>query len=352
MEDTKKLIDIHSNAPDHKKGYMDKLREFIAAEKAGDTATAIVKLQETHEAACRYFNFYEDLAGYSDSLTTSKGWLSKLADECYVVLSSRIHHEEFLRNATARLGVDIDGFKPSLLAYKRMQMLVREEVPVEAAELRKKFADLGLPTGGFDAPVKKKRRPDGTPLPVWAYALIGLVGLAASVATLYFFFTHQQQFVGAASDRMFYVLVVAFGTFVSLFVFGTLGAVVELSGSAWGTAYKLTGPAAGIAVVVLGAFFLPRPASFTLTIRTWNSDGTPVTQGSTTLYLGGGQRDVPIGGNGDAVYMNLPVEFANEIVSIRVVSSGKSWRNTIKLVPPLVEITFKPDEAPLQNGHP
>ncbi len=153
MQDTPKLIELHAAAPVWKEKYMAKLREFTQAEGEGNTALAMEKLRETHDAACRYFNFYEDLAGYTDSLLPSESWRSKLADDCVVVLKSRLDHEKFLRQSADRLKMSTDGMQPDDLSYKRMEMLVAQFHPERVVSLRQSFAEFQLPTVGFDLPV-------------------------------------------------------------------------------------------------------------------------------------------------------------------------------------------------------
>lgn len=153
MQDTPKLIELHAAAPDWKDKYMGKLREFKQAEAEGNATLAIEKLREAHDAGCRYFNFYEDLAGYTDSLLPSDGWRSKLADDCVVVLKSRLAHEKFLRQAADRLKMSTDGMQPDDLSYKRMEMLVAQFHPEKIPGLRQSFSELQLPTVGFDLPI-------------------------------------------------------------------------------------------------------------------------------------------------------------------------------------------------------
>ncbi|MBL9009386.1 MAG: hypothetical protein JNJ46_34310 [Myxococcales bacterium] len=171
MQDTPKLIELHAAAPDRKENYMGKLREFKQAEAEGNTALAVEKLREAHDAGCRYFNFYEDLAGYTDSLLPSDGWRSKLADDCVVVLKSRLDHEKFLRQAADRLKMSTDGMQPDDLSYKRMQMLVAQFHPEKIVGLRQSFSEFQLPTVGFDLPVPPSG-PRNNPAP----------GLASSAA--------------------------------------------------------------------------------------------------------------------------------------------------------------------------
>lgn len=151
MSGVDKIIAIHSNAPSYKKAYMDAVRAFVEAEQGGAPSAEVdVALSKAHEAACAYFNFFETISGYSESVWTSDVWRRQLAEDCNEILNSLLNHQRFIKEAAERNNVDGSRFVPGKSAYKRMIALVSRHLPTEASELTKKFAESGLKAPGAD----------------------------------------------------------------------------------------------------------------------------------------------------------------------------------------------------------
>ena len=289
MGDTAKLIDLHAGAPSHKKEYMATVREFYRAETEVEAATAIEKLREAHEAACQYFNFYEDLVGYSESLLASPAWLRKLADDCCVVLRSRLSHEKFLRSAAERLGIDAAPFAPDSIAYKRMQSLVARELPDKVPELREGFLSMALPVEGFDRKKDYAGKSRSSMSARVFYALCALVGLGAAGADGTYIVRHLAE-LREHTDEAYYVLLLVLGLACASFLFGVLRLTATVTGQRWGIAVYVGGPAAFAVLVVCGGFYLTRPPpTFDLTIRLVGILSDPPL-GNTVVIVDTGQR--------------------------------------------------------------
>ncbi len=150
MDETGRLLEYHAAGEAKKQQYMESVRAFIDVQRAGDPNATRAAFDRMHAAAVVYYNVFENAAGYTQSVNTSLEWRRKLAEDCCVVLGSRLKHQQLLDDIEAHHGFDIGRLHPGKRGYSSMQRLVREHYPDEAAELREQFVAAKLPVAGFD----------------------------------------------------------------------------------------------------------------------------------------------------------------------------------------------------------
>lgn len=178
MTDTARIIEQYGAAEVEKQKYLDQVRSFITACNGDGAQEGEEALRRVHAAAVAYFNVFERVAGFTESLSTTSEWRRRLAEDCAAVLTTRMRHQEFLVRNTRRFGLDVAAFTPGAHAYSAMQRLVRDQLPDEAASLSVRLQAVGLPVAGFghDAP-----RSTVAPSPVvtpWPKKLKGKVDFA------------------------------------------------------------------------------------------------------------------------------------------------------------------------------
>ena len=150
------------------------------------------------------------------------------------------------------------------------------------------------------------------PLAASAYAFLSLVSLAICIG-IGWYLLNSPVVTGSSilSARSYYVFVVILGLAVAAFLFGAMRSRARFTGSHLGSVLELGGPAVGAALVVFGAFSLPKPADeFSLVIRLRSTE--PITETNDTwIWVDfDGRRDRrPFSALGEAVVPSIPIRF-------------------------------------------
>jgi hypothetical protein len=160
--------------------------------------------------------------------------------------------------------------------------------------------------------------------PVSVYSAIAIVGF---ILTLFLVFYYLQYIQGKVTDevdqRMFYLILVLFGISVSALVFGLMNSYAVFKGEKQNAKLKITGPAVGVMLVVLGGFYLPRTSDDkNVTIRVFDWKKNPVLQGDVKIYLKEYVRTQSVDKMGQALFTGIPTNIFRNKIKIEVSSPG------------------------------
>jgi hypothetical protein len=127
--------------------------------------------------------------------------------------------------------------------------------------------------------------------------------------------------------RFYYLVLLPLGLAVTGFLFGALRSFALYRGKHFGGALQLGGPIVGFALVVIGGFLLPVPASnFPLTVYVHGPAGPqdlPLrSEGAVLLDLGGDRRSAPVGDRGQAFFPEVPANFRGQKVNVALDAVG------------------------------
>ncbi|MBC7886889.1 MAG: TIR domain-containing protein [Ferruginibacter sp.] len=161
-------------------------------------------------------------------------------------------------------------------------------------------------------------------IPVSGYGIIAAIGFIVSLFLVYYYLQFIQGKVSDEVDqRMFYLILILFGTSISALVFGVMNTYAVLKGKQQNVSLKMAGPGVGVILVVLGGFYLPpKTAEKNATIRVFDWKQNPVTQGNVKIYLKEYIRSQAIDNMGQALFTGLPSEMASSKMKIEVSSPG------------------------------
>jgi hypothetical protein len=160
------------------------------------------------------------------------------------------------------------------------------------------------------------------------YALLSFGSFVLGLVLVVLLLRHARLLVSLGLEsRFYYLTLLPLGLSATGFLFGALRSVALYHGKHAGGALELGGPIVGFALVVIGGFFLPPPASnFPLTVYVHGSAGQqdlPLrNQGDVLLDLGGDRRSAPIGDKGQAFFPEVPANFRGRKVNIALDASG------------------------------
>lgn len=161
---------------------------------------------------------------------------------------------------------------------------------------------------------------------VATYILISVVSLMAAIGIGFYYFHYMKQTSNEKmDDRIFYLILVLFGTAASALIFGIMNSYATLKGIQSNVTYKFTGPVVGVILTVLGGFMLPKGSTDQfLSIRVFNQDRNPVTRGKVTISFPHYQRDASINEKGMVIFPDIPYDQLRNKIIINVVSDGYS----------------------------
>ena len=213
---------------------------------------------------------------------------------------------------------------------------------------------------------KQTRAPSsvGEPASAKVYLTIALVGLLITALAVYYYLQYIQGQVSAGVDqRIFYLILIIFGIAVSAVVFGFMQSYATLKGEKFNTQYKLTGPIVGVALTVLGGFYLPKTetADRIVTIRVFDKNGSPLNGGDVKIYLPEYIRTQSIDKMGQAQFTGVPINSLKEKIKVEVASPGYTAQQfdtvlgkngTLELVLPLQSIVFISGQVKQANETP
>ncbi len=125
-----------------------------------------------------------------------------------------------------------------------------------------------------------------------------------------------------------YIVLLPLGLAVAGFLFGVFRSYSRYTGKQIGGNLELGGPIVGFALVVIGGFYLPKPApeSFDVTVLVRGQKGSHdlVLRNSGTVWmtLGSDRRNEKVGDKGQADFKNVPARFRGQGVPISVEADG------------------------------
>ncbi len=160
------------------------------------------------------------------------------------------------------------------------------------------------------------------------YALLSLVSFVAGLWLIMLLLRNARLLVSLGLEgRFYYLILLPLGLAVTGFLFGALRSFALYRGKHLGGALELGGPIVGFALVVIGGFILPPPASnFPLTVYVRGPAGEhdlPLrSQGQVLLDLGGDRRSAPIGDKGQAFFPEIPANFRGQKANVALDASG------------------------------
>jgi hypothetical protein len=160
------------------------------------------------------------------------------------------------------------------------------------------------------------------------YAMLSLGSFVAGLLLIAVLLGNARLLVSLGLDgRFYYLALLPLGLAVTGFLFGALRSVALYRGKHIGGALELGGPIVGFALVVIGGFLLPPPASnFPLTVYVHGPGGhqdLPLrNQGAVLLDVGGDRRREPIGDRGQAIFPEVPANFRGQKVNVALEASG------------------------------
>lgn len=168
------------------------------------------------------------------------------------------------------------------------------------------------------------KSPSQKPVATATYLAISVVSLIAAIAIGYYYFHFMKQGgTEKMDDRIFYIVLVLFGTAASALIFGIMNSYASLKGIQSNVTYKFTGPVVGVILTVLGGFMLPKGSTDQfLSIRIFDPDKNPVTRGEVTLSFPHYQRAASVNEKGLVIFPDIPYDQLRNKIIINVVSDG------------------------------
>jgi hypothetical protein len=160
------------------------------------------------------------------------------------------------------------------------------------------------------------------------YALLSLGSFVAGLLLVVLLLGNARLLVSLGLEgRFYYLALLPLGLAVTGFLFGALRSVALYRGKHLGGALELGGPVVGFALVVIGGFLLPSPATnFPLTVYVHGpagEDDLPLRNtGAVLLDLGGDRRRAPIGDQGQAFFPEIPASFRGQKVNVALDASA------------------------------
>lgn len=202
------------------------------------------------------------------------------------------------------------------------------------------------------------------PASITAYVVIAVTGLVISVLAIYYYLHFiQGNVTNQVDQRIFYLILILFGISASAVVFGIMQSYAILKGETLNTRFKLTGPIVGVVLTVIGGFYLPKSddADKTITVRVFDKNQNPVTNGDVKIYLEEYIRSQSIDKNGQAQFTGIPHRNVEKKVKVEVSSPGYATQqfdtvlsktNTIELVLPLTAVVYITGQVKRANETP
>jgi hypothetical protein len=165
------------------------------------------------------------------------------------------------------------------------------------------------------------------------YALLSLGSFVAALLLIGLLLGNASLLVSLGLEgRFYYLALLPLGLAVTGFLFGALRSFALYRGRHGGGALELGGPIVGFALVVIGGFFLPPPATnFPLTVYVHGPAGPqdlPLrNQGEVLLDLGGDRRRQPIGDAGQALFLEIPPTFRGQKINVALLAPNHERAN-------------------------
>jgi hypothetical protein len=158
------------------------------------------------------------------------------------------------------------------------------------------------------------------------YALLSLVSFIAALLLIGLLLGNASLLVSLGLEgRFYYLALLPLALAVTGFLFGALRSFALYRGRHGAGALELGGPIVGFALVMIGGFILPPPATnFPLTVYVHGPAGPqdlPLrNQGEVLLDLGGDRRRQPIGDAGEALFLEIPPSFRGQNINVALLA--------------------------------
>lgn len=163
-----------------------------------------------------------------------------------------------------------------------------------------------------------------TTVPVSRYGIVAGAGFMLSLFLVYYYLQYiQGKVTDAVDQRMFYLILILFGISASALVFGVLNTYAVLTGKQGNLQINMVGPGVGVLLIVLGGFYLPEKLpEKNITIRIFDRNKNPVTQGDVKIYLKEYIRTQSIDNMGQALFTGIPADAVQSKMKIEVSCPG------------------------------
>ena len=174
-------------------------------------------------------------------------------------------------------------------------------------------------------PVDKERKhiPWVIPTSLKTNIIIAISGFIISILAIYYYLQMQEKLSDQLDQRIYYLILVVFGIAASAVVFGLMNSYASLKGETLNKKLQLAGPIVGVVLTVFGGFYIsPDPMEKTVTIRVFDKNKKPITDGDVKIYLPEYIRSQSIDKMGQALFTGIPQQSIKSRIKIEVSSPG------------------------------
>lgn len=245
------------------------------------------------------------------------------------------------------------------LLYSAVDAIVKEQKAKKSTEVK--------PFIGNDKEKEKPRvwvadKKDDKQGSVKTNIIIAVSGFIVSILAIYFYLQMQEKLSDQVDQRIYYLILVVFGIAVSAVVFGLMNSYASLKGETLDKKLQLAGPIVGVVLTVFGGFYIaPVPMEKTVTIRVFDKNKKPVTEGDVKIYLPEYIRNQSIDKMGQALFTGIPQESIKSRIKIEVSSPGYFTKHydtvlnkqgTLELTLPLSDVVIISGQVKRANETP
>lgn len=183
--------------------------------------------------------------------------------------------------------------------------------------------------------------------------IIAISGFIVSILAIYYYLQMQDKLTEQVDQRIYYLILVVFGIAASAVVFGLMNSYASLKGETLDKKLQLAGPIVGVVLTVFGGFYIsPDPMEKTVTIRVFDKNKKPVTEGDVKIYLPEYIRTQSIDKMGQALFTGIPQQSFKSRIKIEVSSPGYSTKHYDTILNKLgsLELTLPLSEVVIISG--
>ncbi|MBA3543040.1 MAG: TIR domain-containing protein [Chthoniobacterales bacterium] len=157
------------------------------------------------------------------------------------------------------------------------------------------------------------------------FAVLSFASFLCGVGLLILMLWNAERLVSLGlAGNLYYIVLLPLGLAVAGFLFGVFRSYARYTGKQFGGNLELGGPIVGFAMIVIGGFYLPKPApeSFDVTVLVHGQKGSHDlvlrNSGMVWMTLGSDRRYEKVGDKGQADFKNVPARFRGQGVPISV----------------------------------
>lgn len=177
--------------------------------------------------------------------------------------------------------------------------------------------------------------------------ITGLMILAGLLLLVALVFLAPRLLSADILNQFFYIVVVFWALIPALVLFGVLRSYSRLTYKHLGLGIELGGPAATAAIVVVGAFFLPRTDTFDITLRPHAQGHPKITSGRIAAEFGNSTQTRELNSDGEADFKGIAHKFwSTQIRVLPEVEGYKQQYQTIVIKSDAVDIYLEPEPPP------